>query len=386
MKFIDRGKTNSEKYTLRKKLFGTDDVIPLWVADMDIATPKCVLDSIQKRLAHPILGYEMMPKSAYQAQIDWMQKRHNYNIKREWMMFSPSVVASISLAIKAFSNNGDNIIVQTPVYPPFFKQIEINDREVLCNPLKKNEMGDYSFDFEDLKSKINSKTKLLLLCSPHNPVGRVWRKQELEELANICLDNNILVFADEIHSDLVYKPHIHTPFASISKEVEAITISANGIGKTFNLAGANISTIQITNDLLRQMFKNEVSKIHFGEGNTLGHIAFEEAYKNGDTWLDNILEHLENNAKKLKTMIDKHQDKISFNIPEGTYLAWLNCTKMGLSDEDLRSFFIKKAKLGLGYGKIFGKNGSAYMRLNFAISNDAMDLVVNNLDLALQKF
>ena len=386
MKFIDRSKSNAEKYRLKEELFATENVIPMWVADMDLETPSFVIEAIEQRLKHPVLGYEIMPKSAYESGINWIQQKYNYKTKQEWMFFSPSVVASISLVIRAFTQVGDKVVVQTPVYAKFFKQVQNNGREVVINALKKDVQGDYGFDFEDLKSKIDDKTKLLILCSPANPVGRVWKQEELKELASICLENNILVFSDEVHSDLVYAPHIHTPFASLSKEVENITLTANGVGKTFNLSGLNISTLTIANKTLREKFQKEYDAIHFGEGSCLSHIAHEVAYKNSQEWLDVLLPHLQNNAINLHKMLQKHSDKIEFKIPQGTYLAWLDCNKMNLSDKKLREFFVQKAKLGLSAGISFGREGSGYMRLNFALSHEVMQEAITNLDKALREF
>ena len=246
-----REKTNAEKYTLREELFSTINVEPLWVADIDIDTPDFVLEAVKKRLKHPIIGYEEVPDSAFLAQIKWMKSEHGIEFELEDMIYSHSVVASMSVAIDAFSEVGDKIIVQTPVYSPFFKITQEHDREVLKNPLKQNSDGAYSFDIDDLKSKIDEKTKLLLLCSPHNPVGRVWKKEELQEILEVCLEHNIIVFSDEIHSDLVYEPNKHIPFASLNQEARDITITSIGVGKTFNMAGFSMSSVAITNKNLK---------------------------------------------------------------------------------------------------------------------------------------
>lgn len=384
--FSDRSVSNAEKYTLRKHLFGTENVLPMWVADMDIQTPPCVLNAVKARANHEVYGYEEMPDSAFEAQITWVKKRHGYEIQREWMMYSHSVVASISVAIQTFTNPGDKVIVQTPIYPPFFKQVSLNGREVLKNPLKQDAEGNAVFDLDDLRSKIDDSTKLLLLCSPHNPVGRVWKQEELEAIAEICVENNIVVFADEIHSDLVYAPNKHTPFASLSKEVEALTVTAIGPGKSFNVAGLATSTVIIADEAKRQAYDKVYQSIHFAQGNIFGHAGFEAAYTHGSEWLDGVLDHLHANAKALKTLLDGHADKISYNIPEGTYLAWLDCSKMGLSEKELRRFFIESAGLGLSPGISFGKEGKQHMRLNFAVPKKSMDEALALLDLALSSF
>lgn len=382
-KVYDRTDTNGEKYALRKKLFGTDDITPMWVADMDISTGDFIIDAIKERLTHPIIGYEEFPNSAKKAQIAWMKKNHNFKIKKNWILYSHSVVTSINIAIRAFTDEEDEIIVQTPVYPPFLQSIITNNRKVLENPLKKDKKGNYSFDLKDLKSKITPKTKLLLLCSPHNPVGRVWTKKELKELSKICLKNNIKVFSDEIHCDIVYNSFKHIPFSTIDKKVKDITITALGVGKAFNLSGIATSTVVISNQNLMELFKKEYKKAHLAEGNIFGHISFETAYKDGQKWLDGLKKHLNKNIKMLDDILLKHKDKITFIKPQGTYLAWLDCSKMDLTNSQLKKFFVKKAKLGLTSGMFFGEKGSLYVRLNFAVPSSIMDKALKDLDNAL---
>ena len=383
---VDRSRTNAEKYTLRQKLFKREDVLPMWVADMDIETPPCIVEAVQKRAAHPIYGYEEVPQSAYEAQIEWMKKRHGVEVKREWMFYSHSVVATINTAIHAFTKPGDKVIVQTPIYPPFLKNVTRNGREVLRNPLKCSADGDYTFDLDDLRSKIDTDTKLLLLCSPHNPVGRVWSPKELQALADICLEHNIKVIADEIHSDLVYAPHKHTPFASLSEEVANITVTAIGPGKTFNTAGLAISTVVVQNEQMRAAFDDAYERIHFAQGNVFAHAGFEAAYREGEQWLEELLVHLQRNIEKLSALADKHRDKIRFIEPQGTYLAWLDCSRLGLRSSELKRFFVEEAALGLSPGVSFGKEGKGYMRLNFAVPGPVMDDAIERLDVALSDF
>jgi cystathionine beta-lyase len=380
----NRENTNAEKYTLRKELFKTEDVEPVWVADMDIDTPDFVLESIKKRLEHPIIGYEEIPESAFLAQIEWMKKEHNIVYKLEDFFYSHSVVASMSVAIEAFSEVGDKVIVQTPVYPPFFHSVVNSGRRLLKNPLRQLESTKYSFDIEDLKSKIDSDTKLLLLCSPHNPVGRVWEKKELEQILEICLKYNIVVFSDEIHCDLVYPPYKHIPFSSLSDKAKEISITAIGVGKTFNMAGFAMSSVVISDKKLKQRFKKVYDRIHFAQGATLSHVAFESAYSNGDIWLKDLKTHLYNNFKLLQNLCEKYPQYIKVIPIEATYLAWLDCRGMGFRDKDLRSFFVNEAKLGLNAGRSFGKEGSGFMRLNFAVSLVRMSMIISRLEKALK--
>jgi cystathionine beta-lyase len=379
-----RENTNAEKYALREKLFGTNDVEPLWVADMDIDTPDFVLEALRKRLEHPVFGYEEMPESVFEAQIDWMKSEHGVEFKRDDMLYSHSVVASINIAIEAFTQKGDKVIVQTPVYPPFFHSVLKHEREILKNPLVQKADGSYGFDIDDLKSKIDEKTKLLLLCSPHNPVGRVWRREELEQILEVCLEHNIIVFSDEIHCDLVYKPNVHVPFASLGQRARDISVTAIGVGKTFNMAGFAISTVAVANKELKENFSKIYKRIHFADGATLSHVAFEAAYKNGHIWIKELKEHLLKNYDMLKELCEKFPHVIKITPIEATYLAWLDCRGMGLGDRELREFFVKEAKLGLNAGLSFGREGSGFMRLNFAVSSAKMLYIIDRLEIALK--
>ncbi|MBE0515304.1 PatB family C-S lyase, partial [Sulfurimonas sp.] len=278
---------------------------------------------------------------------------------------------------------GDKIIVQTPVYPPFFHSVLEHERELLKNPLKQRDDGSYTFDIDDLKSKIDERTKLLLLSSPHNPVGRVWRKEELEEILEVCLEHNIVLFSDEIHCDLIYEPNRHIPFASLNKKARDISVTAIGVGKTFNMAGFAISTIAIPNKELRAKFLKVYNRIHFAQGSSLSHVAFEAAYRGGKEWLEELKEHLAKNFSMLKELCDKYPIKIT--PIEATYLAWLDCRGLELRDKELREFFVKEAKLGLSAGISFGREGSGFMRLNFAVGSDKMLQIIKNLENALKK-
>lgn len=381
----NRERTNAEKYTQRERLFGTTDVEPLWVADMDIDSPSCVLEALKERLVHPIIGYEDMPDSAYEAQIEWLEREHGFGVSRGDIFHSHSVVASICVAIEAFTQKGDEVVVQTPVYPPFFHTVLEHERVLVKNPLKQDEDGIYRFDIEDFKSKISKRTKLLLLCSPHNPVGRVWSKEELLEIVDICHKNSIVVLSDEIHSDIVYRPHKHIPFGSLGEKAASICVSTFGVGKTFNLAGLAISSVVVQDELLKEKFKKAYSRVHFAQNNALSHVAFEAAYRRGKEWLEALKEHLHKNYKMLEDLIDKYPKLIKLSPIEGTYLAWMDCRGMSLRDRELREFFIKEAKLGLNAGISFGREGSGFMRLNFAISSAKMSSVVERLEYGLSR-
>lgn len=385
-KTTDRTRYNAEKYALRQKLFGSDEVLPMWVADMDIETPGCIREAVQARAMHPVYGYEEMPDSAFEAQIAWMHKRCGVKLQREWMLYSHSVVASISTAVMALTEPGDEVVVQTPIYPPFLKQVTRNERRLLLNPLRTDAEGIYRFDLDDLRSKITPRTKLLLLCSPHNPVSRVWERSELEALAEVCMEHGVRVFADEIHSDLVFAPHRHTPFIALGDWHRNNTITAVGPGKTFNVAGLAISTVLIADAEMRERFDRVYQQIHFAQGTIFGHVGFEAAYRYGEAWLERLLLHLQHNARRLQALVSS-SDAIKFQPPEGTYLAWLDCRQMGLEgDRKLREFFIREAGLGLSPGISFGKDGSGFMRLNFAVPTPVMDEALHRLERALYRF
>lgn len=376
--FIDRSRTNAEKYVLRQKLFGTEEVMPLWVADMDVATPECVLDAVTKRLAHPIIGYEIMSDSAYEAQIKWFALHHDFVMKREWLSYSPSVVASIGCAIRAFSDAGDEVIVMDPVYPPFYSMVRDNNRSLVIHPLVQDDGGIYRFDLEHLSHQVSEKTKLLLLCSPHNPVGRVWSHEELSKLCRWCEERGIVIVSDEIHCDLVYTPHNHIPTAEVAPDN---TVMLLGPGKTFNMAGFSISTVCIPSDELREKFEAERKRVHWGDGAVLSHIGFEAAYLKGGEWYDKLIAHLSHNAAYINTVLSL--TPIRYTQPEATYLAWLDCRALGMGDRELREFFVKEAGLGLSPGLSFGKEGSGFMRLNFAIVSEKLIEALEKLKEAL---
>ncbi|MCL4432312.1 MAG: PatB family C-S lyase [Epsilonproteobacteria bacterium] len=382
--FIDRSHSNAEKHTLKQKLFGTQEVLPMWVADMDIATPACILDAVRQRVEHPIIGYEIMAESAYGAQCDWVNRHHRWRMEREWLSYSPSVVASIGCAIRAFSDEGDEVIVQSPVYPPFYDMVRKNNRKLVLNPLIQEDSGNYRFDVEDLKSKITSKTKLLLLCSPHNPVGRVWARDELIALGELCVQNGIVIISDEVHCDIIFPENTHVPLASISQGISESTVTLLGPGKTFNMAGFSISTVVIASSQLRERYRKEQHKVHYGDGAVLSHVAFEAAYTHGDVWHAGLLRHLSANREMIEKWCRLHP-LIGFYKPQGTYLAWLDCRALKMGDRELREFFVKEAGLGLSAGLSFGKEGSGHMRLNFAVANDVLRKALEQLSHALER-
>lgn len=369
---IERENTDCVKYDLRDVFFGNKDVIPMWVADMDFKTPDFIIEALRKRLDHEILGYSIKSEAYFQSIVDWYQNRHHWSIKKEWIQFSPGVVPALGMIVETYTEIGDECIVQTPVYFPFFSSIEGNSRKLIFNPLQLRN-GRYKMDFEDLKQKITDKTKMLFLCNPHNPGGSVWKKEELQELAQICLKNNILVLADEIHCDLVYEPNKYIPFASLSEDVANITITTNAPSKTFNMAGLSTSSVIIANKELRVKFQRRLDVTHLYIGNLFGNVALEAAYKYGENWLNQLLTYLKDNIDFAINFIEKNIPQIKPIAPEATYLLWLDCRQLAPDSKSLKQLMIDKAGVGLNDGATFGKDGAGFMRMNVACPRSILE-------------
>ncbi len=378
---IDRKGTNSVKHDKLFEIFGTDKVLPMWVADMDFKTPDFIIKKLKERLEHEILGYTFRDNSFYDAVINWIKYQHAWNIKKEWISFSPGVVPAFTMIIKAFTHPGDKIIVQSPVYFPFFSSILNSGRQLVNNQLQyKN--GKYVMDFEQLEKQIDSKTKMILLCSPHNPVGRVWTKQELSELANICVENNILIVSDEIHSDIILYSNKHIPIASLSEDISNNTITTYAPSKTFNIAGLSTSVIVSSNPQLKAIYDNYIENLHINFGNIFGNVALEAAYKEGKSWLNEMIKYVEANFELLRDFTNVHSEKIDLIEPEATYLAWLDFNKLNLSENKLKHFIIKKARLGLNNGAMFGDGGQGFQRMNLACPKHTLETALNLLEKA----
>ena len=362
--FINRQNTASVKYDLRKAIFENEDVIPMWVADMDFKTPDFIVKAIKERLNHEVFGYSIRPKSYYQSIIDWVKRRHNWEIKEEWISFSPGIVPAINMAVLAYTNPGDKIIIQPPVYHPFFYAIKNNDRELVENPLNLRN-GRYYIDFRDLEDKLKD-AKMLILSNPHNPGGSVWTKDELEKLGELCVKNNVLVMSDEIHADLIYKNYSYTPLASISNEIANYTVTFIAPSKTFNMAALATSSVISSNIELKEKYDKVLDAIHIGMGNVFGTVASEAAYTHGDEWLDQLMEYLETNLNLVEDYIKEKIPQIQMLRPEGTYLVWLDCSDLDLKGKDLKNFMIEDAGLGFNDGRMFGTGGEGFMRMNIA--------------------
>lgn len=364
-RMIDRSNNFAAKYDELKLRFGRGDLLPFWVADMDFKAAQPIVDAIRERAAQEIYGYTARPDTYFEAVMSWYKRRYDWELQREWMSYSPSVVTAMSIIIREFTKPGDKIIIQTPVYYPFFSVVEDNGRELVCNPLKL--VGeDYVMDYEDLESKIDDQVKYLILCNPHNPVGRVWTKEELTKLGNICIKNHIKVIADEIHGDLVLYGKKYTPFASISEEFAKHSITCISATKTFNLAGLQASTAIFPNKKDHDKFEKILNILDIKRNNCFSLVAMQAAYQEGEEWLRQLMEYVGENIRFVADYCKEHIPQIKPNKPEGTYLLWLNCKELGLKDEDLHNLMVNEAKVALNGGTGFGLEGSGYMRMNVA--------------------
>jgi cystathionine beta-lyase len=357
--------TNSIKYDLRKETFGKSDLIPLWVADMDFNTPGFIIDSLKRRLEHDILGYSFRPLQYYSSIIDWQAKRHNWKIEKEWITFCPGIVPALNICTLAFTSPGDSIVVQPPVYFPFFSAVESHGRKLIYNHLSENN-GEWEMDFEELEKIAGSRPKMIIISNPHNPVGRAWSREELTILAEKCLRNNILILSDEIHCDLLMPQYNHVPLSSLSEEIADITITCIAPSKTFNLAGLSTSSVIISNPSLRKNFSSTVEKLHISGGNIFGTEASIAAYTQGEEWLNELVAYINSNALYITEYCRVNIPEILPVRLEATYLLWLDCRKFGMSGKELQDFFINRAGVGMNEGSTFGPGGEGFMRMNIA--------------------
>lgn len=367
---VAREGTFSVKYDLRQEIFGVKDVIPMWVADMDFRTPEFVISALRNRIEHEIFGYSFRPPEYYSSIVDWTKIRHNWEIDKDWICFCPGVVPALNFCTLAFTNPGDSVIVQPPVYFPFFSAIEPHGRNIVHNRLVEKE-GRWEMDFDNLELLASQGARMIFISNPHNPVGRAWTKPELERLASICLNNNILIVSDEIHCDLVLPGYRHVPMAALSKDISAMTVTLTAPSKTFNLAGLSTSSVIIENADLRKSFNKLTEKLHVGNGNLFGTVASIAAYSYGHKWLDELLLYLEGNVR---TVMDYCRDipEIMPVLPEATYMIWLDCRKMMLRGKELNKFFVNKAGVGMNEGATFGPGGEGFMRMNLGTDRNTV--------------
>lgn len=376
---IPRENTSCVKYDLRKSIFGNEDVIPMWVADMDLPTPNFIIDALVQRLKHPILGYTIRDKAFYDAIIWWNKKRHNWDISSDWINICAGVVSGLNHAIQAFTAPGDKIIIQTPVYHPFFSTIKNNGREILQNQLIEENMS-YRMDYENFENLAQKGAKMVIVSNPHNPVGRVWNRNELIKLGEICLKYNILIISDEIHSDLIIKPFKHTPFASLSNDLKMNTVTFASTSKTFNLAGLFTGHVIVPNAELLKKYNHALEATGAGSGNIFGFESVKAAYTdNGEQWLEEALEYIKGNAEAVKSFFETNLPKVKVAELQGTYLLWLDFRAFGFDDDTLNNKLVNEAGVGLNRGSIFGEQGKCFQRMNLACSraivNEALDRI-----------
>lgn len=364
---IERKHTNSLKWDFLESKFGEKDLLPMWVADMDFKAPQPVIEAVMRKAGEGIYGYADRLDPYYEAVTGWMERRHGWKIEREWITYSPGVVSALNWLVRAYAQPGDKVVLQAPVYYPFYSAIENNGCEVLVNELQL-ENGRYCMDFEDLEKILSgsSRVRMLILCSPHNPVGRVWTREELAQLGELCLRHGVIVVADEIHGDLVYEGHQHTPLALLSGELAQNSITCTAPSKTFNLAGLQTANIIIPNRDLRRTYLDILELNGVRRPNIFGITAVEAAYNHGEEWLEQLLKYLKGNLDYLTQFIGANLPQVQVIQPEGTYLVWLDFRAFGLGGKALEQIMLKKARLALDEGYVFGPGGEGFERINIA--------------------
>ena len=382
---IDRTHTWSIKHDFKKENGKADDILPLWVADMDFRSPDSVVEALKKAVDHGIFGYSRADESYFDAVAAWYQKRHHLTLQPEWMTCTPGIVFALSIAVRAFTQEGDAVLIQPPVYHPFSRAILRNKRTLVENPLVLKD-GHYEMELEDLEQKVlDEHVKLMILCNPHNPVGRVWTREELTALADICLRHHVYVISDEIHGDFVWQGHEQTPYASISEEACLHSMMCTAPSKTFNLAGMATSNLFIPDPEMRRKFRSELLDVGQENMNRLGLFACRAAYEGGGEWLDQLIGYLAGNLALVRDFCKNRVPQIQLVEPEGTYLAWLDCRELGMTDDELMAFFSNEAKVWLDPGMHSGEQGSGFMRFNLGSSRSVIAQALDQIEAAWKK-
>ena len=374
---ISRENTACVKYDARISQFGTQNVQPMWVADMDFAVPDFISQALQERVSHPVYGYSFREESFYNATCNWMFKRHGWKIRREWVHFSPGIVPGLTFSVLALTRPGDQIIIQTPVYPPFYGMGKQN-REILLNPLiEKN--GEYTMDLEHLEQIITPKTRLLILCNPHNPVGRAWTREELSELAVICEKHQIIVLSDEIHGDIVFAPHKHCPYATVSEAAARHSIVYVSPAKTFNIAGIPASSMIISNPDIAKPVLQMLQDLNLIQGDIFGPIAYTAAYQHGEQWVEELREYLQGNIQAL-TQWARQIPGIGLTPIQATYLGWIDFRNLHWKVEEISQRMILEAGIGMNEGRDYGKEGAGFMRINLACPKQILNASLEKME------
>ncbi len=382
-KEVNRLGTNSIKWDLMKVEGKPEGTVPMWVADMDLQVPEKVQEAVENVAKHGIYGYSFCPDSYYEAVINWYKNRFNFEFKKEDIVTTPGVVTAVAMAVRAFTQPGDAVLIQNPVYYPFGKMIEKNGRRIVNNPLL-NVEGRYIMDISDFEKKIQEENvKMFILCNPHNPVGRVWTKEELLEISKICRKYNIVVVSDEIHGDFVYDGHVQQPFATVEEGNRDFTVTCTAPSKTFNLAGLQTSNIVIPNEILRNKFNAELEAASVGMIGPMGIAACEAAYTYGEEWLENLKSHIVENRDFLQSFIEDHLPELSMSDLEGTYLAWVDMSGLAMTNDEMKDFMINKAKIWIDDGDMFGAEGENFIRFNLACTKKTLETALLQFEAAV---
>lgn len=382
---VDRRNTYSLKYDFAKQRNMPEDILPLWVADMDFQVSSYIQEALLKQVNHGIFGYSDVKEEYFEVLEKWMKRHHDWQIEDQWLIKTPGVVFALAMAVKAFTDEGDGVLIQQPVYYPFSEVIVDNGRKVVSNTLLQEESGRYRIDFEDFEEKIVSeKIKLFFLCNPHNPVGRVWTKEELVRLGDICYKHHVIVVSDEIHSDFVFEGKHHV-FANLKEEYKDISLVAMSPSKTFNIAGLQVSNIFIPNQELRKKFTKQICASGYSQLNVMGLVAAKAAYECGDEWYEAMHKYVKENIAYAKQFVEEKLPSVKFVPNEGTYLLWLDFRELNLSEKELENLIINKAKLWLDSGRIFGSAGKGFQRINVACPRETLAEALTKLEMALTR-
>lgn len=369
---INRKNTDCLKFDFALQRGLPKDVLPLWVADMDFPTADEILKDLTDRVAHGIFGYTETGDRYFKVVADWLKRKHDVTVRRNWLLKTPGVVYALAMAVKALTKEGDGVLIQRPVYYPFFEVIEDNGRKVVSNDLVLKD-GHYEIDFEDFEKKIvEEHVKLFFQCTPHNPVGRVWTREELKKIAEICNRHDVVVASDEIHSDFIYSGHTFTSIINVDEEIKDRLILCTSPAKTFNLAGLQISNIFIPNQQIRRAIRKQIAATGYSQLNTMGIVACESAYTKGETWYREMLSYIEGNLNFLRDYLKEELPKVRLIEPEGTYLVWLDFRALGLTPKELDALIVHRAGLWLDSGAIFGDAGEGFQRINIATSRKVL--------------
>ena len=377
---VNRVNTDCLKFDFAVQRGMPADVLPLWVADMDFKTSSLILDEIHRRADHGIFGYTETGDRYFEAVSGWLKKHHDMDIQPKWIVKTPGVVFALAMAVKAYTKQGDAVLIQQPVYYPFSEVIRDNDRKLISSDLVLSDDGKYHIDFDDFEKKITENdVKLFLLCSPHNPVGRVWTVEELKKIAQICIKHQVIVVSDEIHADFTFEGYSHTPLVNADERIKEFCITATSPAKTFNLAGLQISNIIISDAKLRQAFKKQIDAAGYSQLNTMGIVACEAAYNYGEEWYLELKKYLKGNLDFVREYLSRELPDVRLIEPEGTYLIWLDFRKLGLCERELENLIVHKAKLWLDSGAIFGNVGAGFQRINIATNKAILEDALNRI-------